>query len=162
MNNMNAEQLFQKLQPLFRQLRVPDMKMNPHGYYSLTLETGEVYLEKTELNTLIMIAFLPMPENPGEEMLLELLQANLTPDQESIITIAADKEENKLVLWGGLKEEEIYLEKMMMMLEKINITLAVISRWFNKLLEEDDNKKGELEKTKFQSNQTEQFLNQRK
>lgn len=159
---MNPEQLFQKLQPLFRQLRVPDMKMNPHGYYSLTLETGEVYLEKTELNTLIMIAFLPMPENPGEEMLLELLQANLTPDQESNITIAADKEENKLVLWGSLKEEDVYLEKLMMMLEKINITLAVISRWFNKLLEEDDNKKGEVEKTKFQSNQTEQFLNQRK
>lgn len=33
-----AEQFYQKLQPLFKQLNEPAIESNPHGYYALPLE----------------------------------------------------------------------------------------------------------------------------
>jgi len=155
---MKPEQLYQKLQPLFRQLNVPDTEMNPHGYYSFPLESCEIFLEMTEINTLVMIAFLPMNGSPGEDMLLELLQANLTPDHDPHITIALDKEENKLVLWGSLREDEIYLEKLFPMLEKLNLTVIVIARWLNKEKKEEADKSATAEKNKMLNRQAEQFL----
>ncbi|NIF60430.1 hypothetical protein F3J27_10885 [Enterobacter sp. Ap-916] len=112
-----AEQLYHKLQPLFKQLNAPGMVYNAQGYYSLTLDGGQqVFLELTENLTLAMMGLLALPDNPGEALLLELLQANLNIDQQPAITVAADKERAQLVVWAALPLDELHLDTLLPLL----------------------------------------------
>jgi len=156
---MTPEKFHSNLIPLFRQIKMPDVPVNDSYSYIVSLEPGDVYIEKTDINTLVMIAFLPIPDNPGEDMLLELLQANLTPDHGHSIVIAADKEDKKLVLWGSLTFDQLQIENLMMILEKINVTLTVIAKWFNKGNEDEQRAKEANEKKMLMNKEREEFLN---
>jgi len=159
---MKPEEFYQKLQPLFKQLQIPDMQLNEHGYYTFMLETGQIYLELTEVDTMVMLSFIPLPENPSPDLLLELLQANLTPDQESRIIIAADKEENRLCLWIDISTDKIYIEEIYPMLEQLNITIKIISRWFEETKQQAESSKQTSQRNLEKSKQAEALLNQRR
>jgi len=158
---MKPDQLYQQLKPLFNQLQLPDIPMNEQGYYSFMLEGGEVFLELTEVDTLAILAFLPLPESPGEELLLELLQANLTPDQESSLIIAADKDDAKLVIWGRLRTDNLYLDTMLPLLEQLNMTLLVISRWIENATKKEKTPQEMADKNMRLSREAEALLNRR-
>lgn len=159
---MKPEEFFQKLQPLFRQLQVPDIEMNPQGYYTFMLETGQIFLELTEVDTMVMLSFIPLPEKLTTDLLLELLQANLTPDQPSRVILAADKEDKRLCLWIDITTDKIYLEELYAMLEQLNITMRIISRWFEETEKEKQAGQQANQRNIEKSKQAEAMLNQRR
>jgi len=159
---MKPEEFFQKLQPLFKQLGIPDLPLNPNGYYTFMLETGQIYLELTEIDTMVMLSFIPLPDKPTSDLLLELLQANLTPDQATRITIAAEKDENRLCLWTTLPTDKLFIEEMYPLLEQLNMTLKIISRWFEETKQQEDSGKQASQRNLEKSRQAEAMLNQRR
>jgi len=159
---MKPEEFFQKLQPLFRQLGVPDIPLNEHGYYTFMLETGQIYLELTEVETMVMLSFIPLPENPSSDLLLELLQANLTPDQATRIVIAAEKDENRLCLWTSIPTDKLFIEELYPLLEQLNLTMRIISRWFDETKQQEDSGKQASQRNLEKSKQAEAMLNQRR
>jgi len=159
---MKPEEFFQKLQPLFRQLQVPDIEMNPQGYYTFMLETGQIFLELTEVDTMVMLSFIPLPEKLTTDLLLELLQANLTPDQPSRVILAADKEDKRLCLWIDITTDKIYVEELYAMLEQLNITMRIISRWFEETEKEKQAGQQANQRNIEKSKQAEAMLNQRR
>lgn len=159
---MKPDEFYQKLQPLFKQLHVPDIQMNEQGYYTFFLETGQIFLELTEVDTMVMLSFIPLPENLTTDLLLELLQANLTPDQPSRVILAADKEEKKLCLWIDISTDKIYVEELYPMLEQLNITMRIISRWFEETEKEKETGQQATQRNLEKSRQAEAMLNQRR
>ena len=159
---MKPEEFFQKLQPLFKQLQVPDIEMNPQGYYTFMLETGQIFLELTEVDTMVMLSFIPLPEKLTTDLLLELLQANLTPDQPSRVILAADKEDKRLCLWIDITTDKIYVEELYAMLEQLNITMRIISRWFEETEKEKQAGQQANQRNIEKSKQAEAMLNQRR
>ncbi|RWR03574.1 hypothetical protein ED28_00900 [[Pantoea] beijingensis] len=158
-----AEQLYHKLQPLFKQLNVPAIELNPHGYYALTLEGGqEVFLELTENRDLVMMGMLPLPENPGEALLLELLQANLNIEQQPAIIIAADKERAQLVLWTSLPLNELHHDTLIFLFERLVLTLSVIGRWCQPAVPQGRQATTVEEKRLLQRRHVEALMSQRK
>jgi len=159
---MKADELFQRLQPLFKQLHIPDMPLNENGYYTFVLETGQIFLELTEVDTLVMLSFIPLPEKITTDLLLELLQANLTPDQPSRVILAADKEENRLCLWIDISTDKVYVEELYSMLEQLNVTMRIITRWFEETKQEEESGKQATQRNLEKSRQAEAMLNQRR
>jgi len=159
---MKPDDFFQKLQPLFKQLQVPEIPYNEKGFYTFVLSTGQIFLELTEVNTMVMLAFLPLPENLTVDLLLELLQANLTPDQPSRIVIAADKEDKQLCLWTDISTDKIYLEEIYPMLEQLNVTLEIIGRWFEDTKKQETGSKENNQRNLERGRQAEAMLNQRR
>ncbi|EJF29295.1 MULTISPECIES: CesT family type III secretion system chaperone [Enterobacteriaceae] len=154
-----AEQLYHKLQPLFKQLNAPGMVYNAQGYYSLTLDGGQqVFLELTENLTLAMMGLLALPDNPGEALLLELLQANLNIDQQPAITVAADKERAQLVVWAALPLDELHLDTLLPLLERLSWTLSVIGRWCQPAAPRERQAAPETEKDRLQRRQIEALM----
>ena len=159
---MKPDEFYHKLQPLFKQLHVPDIQMNEQGYYTFFLETGQIFLELTEVDTMVMLSFISLPENLTTDLLLELLQANLTPDQPSRVILAADKEEKKLCLWIDISTDKIYVEELYPMLEQLNITMRIISRWFEETEKEKETGQQATQRNLEKSRQAEAMLNQRR
>jgi len=159
---MKPEEFHQKLQPLFKQLHIPDMPLNEHGYYTFMLETGQIYLELTEVNTMVLLSFLPLPKKLTTDLLLELLQANLTPDQPSRVILAADKEENRLCLWTDISTDKIYVEEIYPLLEHLNLTMRIITRWFEEAEQQEEGNKQTNQRNLEKSRQAEALLNQRR
>ncbi|NIG12911.1 hypothetical protein F3J37_01675 [Pantoea sp. Al-1710] len=159
---MKPEEFYKKLQPLFNQLHIPDIPLNEQGYYTFMLETGQVFLELTEVDTMVMLAFLPLPEKLTTDLLLELLQANLTPDQPSRVILAADKEDKRLCLWIDISTDKIYHEELYQMLEQLNVTMRIISRWFEETEKEKENGQQANQRNIEKSRQAEAMLNKRR
>ncbi|ATF93517.1 hypothetical protein CO704_16060 [Cedecea neteri] len=154
-----AEQLYHKLQPLFKQLNVPGIVFNARGYYSLTLDDGQtVFLELTENMTLAMVGLLALPDNPGEALLLELLQANLNIDQQPAVTVAADKDRAQLVVWAALPLDELHLDTLLPLFERLSWTLSVIGRWCQPAAPRERQATPEAEKDRLQRRQVEALL----
>jgi len=159
---MKPEEFYLRLQPLFKQLQVPNIEMNQHGYYTFVLETGQIFLELTEVDTMVMLSFIPLPKNLTTDLLLELLQANLTPDQPSRVILAADKEDKRLCLWIDITTDKIYVEELYAMLEQLNITMRIISRWFEETEKEKQLGMQTNQRNIEKSKQAEALLNQRR
>ncbi|VEB99334.1 Tir chaperone protein (CesT) [Cedecea lapagei] len=157
-----AEQLYHKLQPLFKQLNVPSMALNPQGYYSLTLDGGQqVFLELTENMTLVMMGMLALPEQPGEALLLELLQANLNIDQQPAIIVAADKDRAQLVVWASLPLDGLHLDTLLPLFERLSWTLSVIGRWCQPVVPRQRLSTPEAQKDRLQRHQVEALMSRR-
>ncbi|MFI3311098.1 CesT family type III secretion system chaperone [Ewingella allii] len=157
-----AEQFYQKLQPLFKQLNVPALECNPHGYYALPLEGGqEVFLELTENMSLIMMGMLPLPENPSETLLLELLQANLNIEEQPVITVAADKAGAQLVIWAALPLKDLLHDTLISLFERLVWTLSVIGRWCQPAVPQGRSVTKDEEKLLLQRRQVEALMSQR-
>jgi len=157
-----AEQLYQKLQPLFNHLNSPTIEFNPQGYYRLTLDGGQqVYLELTENMTLAIMGMLVLPEQPGEALLLELLQANLNIDLQPAITVAADKERAQLVVWACLPLDALHFDTLLPLFERLSWTLSVIGRWCQPVVPRERQASPEVEKDRLQRRQVEALISRR-